>query len=271
MDTFEGPEKRLSIIVDGIPDGSSIEYWTEMLNIAGCKIINIISNSDITAYLLSESSLFVFKDGFMLKTCGTTTPLSILKQISSKLIRSITYSHRHFFYPLLQPTLHRNFLDEIDVIGNLGKSQKHSYSSFDYYTTHVSGSPFEGTYLEVMMEGLSNSEHFHEDAHPNKEALRKESKIDLLFDENVKIDDWLFEPHGYSCNTILDQFYSTIHITPEGENSYASYETNDIRNALNKIGICLFIFKPKEWCACLVDGGNVNYFSHESWKREAIL
>lgn len=267
MDTFEGPEKRLSIIVGGIPDGSSIEYWTEILNMAGCKIINIIFNSDITAYLLSESSLFVFKDGFMLKTCGTTTPLSILKELSDKLISSITYSHRQFFYPLLQPTVHRDFLDEIDVIGNLGKSQKYSYTSFDYYTTHISDSPFEGTYLEVMMEGLSNSEHFHEDAHPNKETLREKSKIDLLFDKNAKVDDWSFEPHGYSCNTIFGKFYSTIHITPESENSYASYETNDIRNALNKIESCISIFEPKEWCACLVKEGNVNYFSHNSWNK----
>ena len=41
------------------------------------------------------------------------------------------------------------------------------------------------------------------------------------------IDDYLFEPCGYSMNGLdaSGGFY-TIHVTPEKEGSYASFETN---------------------------------------------
>ena len=50
----------------------------------------------------------------------------------------------------------------------------------------------------------------------------------------MKIDDYLFEPCGYSMNGILRNEstdyglgeYMTIHITPEPEYSYVSFESN---------------------------------------------
>lgn len=43
----------------------------------------------------------------------------------------------------------------------------------------------------------------------------------------VFIDDWAFEPCGYSMNGLRDRYYYTIHVTPEEGFSYASFETND--------------------------------------------
>ena len=36
----------------------------------------------------------------------------------------------------------------------------------------------------------------------------------------------VFEPRGYSMNAILDELYYIIHIVPESDSSYASFETN---------------------------------------------
>ena len=43
----------------------------------------------------------------------------------------------------------------------------------------------------------------------------------------VKVDNWAFEPCGYSMNGLRGDFYYTVHITPEPGVSYASFETND--------------------------------------------
>jgi len=53
----------------------------------------------------------------------------------------------------------------------------------------------------------------------------KLSGIDKLIPGST-IDDFLFEPCGYSCNGIKDDAYFTIHITPEPQCSYVSFETN---------------------------------------------
>lgn len=39
-------------------------------------------------------------------------------------------------------------------------------------------------------------------------------------------DSFLFSPCGYSSNSVLGDRYATIHVTPEPEYSYASFETN---------------------------------------------
>ena len=39
-------------------------------------------------------------------------------------------------------------------------------------------------------------------------------------------DAFLFSPCGYSSNTVLGDRYATIHVTPEPDYSYASFETN---------------------------------------------
>ena len=60
------------------------------------------------------------------------------------------------------------------------------------------------------------------------------------------IDDFLFDPCGYSMNGLMDGGFYTIHITPEAECSYVSFETNipcgDYEEVVKKV---LTIFQPK--------------------------
>ena len=51
------------------------EEWTELCVAAACEILDVRSNEFFDAYLLSESSLFVYPVKLILKTCGTTTLL----------------------------------------------------------------------------------------------------------------------------------------------------------------------------------------------------
>ena len=52
-----------------------------MLDLVNCQVLSIVSSEDVDAYLLSESSMFVWPHKLILKTCGTTTLLSGLPRI----------------------------------------------------------------------------------------------------------------------------------------------------------------------------------------------
>lgn len=63
------------------------------------------------------------------------------------------------------------------------------------------------------------------DAHALGSALSKELGITDLLPE-ATLDSFLFSPCGYSSNAVQGDRYATIHVTPEEEYSYASFETN---------------------------------------------
>lgn len=87
---FEGPEKTLEVCFrrkDGVEDISSEDGESTGLRRlsrddlsricarARCTILSSVSNRYLDAYVLSESSLFVYPYMLVLKTCGTTTLL----------------------------------------------------------------------------------------------------------------------------------------------------------------------------------------------------
>jgi Adenosylmethionine decarboxylase. len=89
---FEGPEKLLEVwfapsateLGDAGPEGLKkvpSEIWKDMLDLVNCQVLSIVSSEDVDAYLLSESSMFVWPHKLILKTCGTTTLLSGLPRI----------------------------------------------------------------------------------------------------------------------------------------------------------------------------------------------
>jgi hypothetical protein len=82
---FEGSEKRIEVHFKsnhaGSPKGlraltrSTLDH---LLKLAACEIVSKISNDVFDAYVLSESSLFVYPTSWVLKTCGTTDLLNCL-------------------------------------------------------------------------------------------------------------------------------------------------------------------------------------------------
>jgi len=63
--------------------------------------------------------------------------------------------------------------------------------------------------------------------------IRNLLKLDEVISD-FTIDDFLFNPCGYSLNGICLDRYFTIHVTPQSNNSYVSFETNLFDE--NKIG-----------------------------------
>lgn len=197
-DAFEGPEKLLeiwfapdpeSLPSDAYPNGLrsvSRANWETMLDIVKCKVLSTVSSRHMDAFLLSESSMFVFPHKLILKTCGTTTTLigipSILDIASSVGLTEapwrVFYSRKSFMFPEMQLHPHRSWEDEVAFLDNYfgnGSSYMVGNTNADHwhlYTTepspkfpHIfSGTPsseyfmdFQDETLEVLMTDLDPS------------------------------------------------------------------------------------------------------------------
>jgi S-adenosylmethionine decarboxylase len=116
------------------------EIWKDMLDLVNCQVLSIVSSEDVDAYLLSESSMFVWPHKLILKTCGTTTLLSGLPRIleiaalfggfpkSTAPSRGISvaaapyrvfYSRKNFLFPDRQRGPHRSWRDEVRTMDRL--------------------------------------------------------------------------------------------------------------------------------------------------------
>ncbi|KAJ5099607.1 S-adenosylmethionine decarboxylase [Penicillium argentinense] len=149
---FEGPEKLLEVwfapsaseLGPAGPEGLKkvpSDIWKDMLDLVNCQVLSIVSSEDADAYLLSESSMFVWPHKLILKTCGTTTLLSGLPRIleiaalfagfpraTAPASRGITiaaapyrvfYSRKNFLFPDRQRGPHRSWRDEVRTMDKL--------------------------------------------------------------------------------------------------------------------------------------------------------
>ncbi|KAI5461774.1 S-adenosylmethionine decarboxylase [Mariannaea sp. PMI_226] len=150
---FEGPEKLLEVWfaptattlpptapANGLKAVPS-ETWVGMLDMVNCKILSVLESENMDAYLLSESSMFVFPHKIILKTCGTTTLLLGLQRMlhiaavhagfpfhnanSIEDIRCaatpyrVFYSRKNFLFPDKQKGPHRSWKQEVKYLDDM--------------------------------------------------------------------------------------------------------------------------------------------------------
>ena len=281
--TFEGPEKTLEVCFRpgvGAENGLrslSRDQLDHLCTLAKCSILTKISSNYIDAYVLSESSLFIYKERYIMKTCGTTTLLRCLNallQYADELGMELTwcgYSRKNLQFPEAQLWPHSSFGDEIKYLTHHAKLQERLKGSAhilgpvtgDHWFVYVADhslipdsvtSPtadIERT-VNMMMFDMNPevAQVFFRENGTAKEMTVKSGIASLV--PGATIDETAFEPCGYSMNAILHDAYSTIHVTPEAACSYASFETNTslpnytpmVRNVLN-------VFRPKRFVLTL--------------------
>jgi len=265
---FEGTEKLLEVWFDCSNGCESADLmviersdWEQLLTHVQCSIISQKSNASMISYVLSESSMFISKNRFILKTCGRTTLLGaikpLLKLVNEKcgfdMILDVFYSHKNYIRPLLQHDTHRHFDDEVSLLDSIfddGAAYALGRINSDcwyLYTTDMIGVSQPDQTLELLMLEVNTDvmSMFTQSYGLTASELTKKTGIADLIPGTV-IDDFLFEPCGYSMNGILpNACYFTIHITPEAEFSYVSFETNvPLDSYEDLIGSVLEIFKP---------------------------
>lgn len=231
---------------------ATAEQWQSMLDMAHCKIISITSNRHLDCYVLSESSLFVYPHKMVLKTCGTTTLLHCiprLLEIAAELgllVERVFFSRKNYVFPKQQLFPHTSFVDETAFLDQYFSGEGYILGSVkqDHWYLYIadhrkanesqlkrqssSMSESDEYNLEIMMHELDAGvmdQFFKRDDFVSSDRVTETSGISDLLPGST-IDAFMFDPCGYSMNGLLDNSYSTIHITPEKQCSFVSYETN---------------------------------------------
>jgi S-adenosylmethionine decarboxylase len=257
---------------------------------ARCTILSSVSNQYLDAYVLSESSLFVYPYMLVLKTCGTTTLLrciALLVNFGRKLgleIDWVGYSRKNFNYPGDQAFPHQSFHQELDYLHshrNLcerldGNGYTLGPVTSDHWFVFVADHTIRSQSLELDTDRVLNimmfdidedvaSLFYYDNYEMGKEGETKDEETKRISKEQtVKsgitelcpgaiIDPRAFEPCGYSMNAILFRSYSTIHITPESSSSYVSFETNQkVASYKSLISNVIRTFRPKRFVMTLM-------------------
>lgn len=300
MHFFEGVEKLLEIWFEPNPSNKNADLrkiprpmWDALLKTVRCEIISFTRNEQIDAYVLSESSMFVSKRRWILKTCGTTTPLQCLEpllRLASEIagygeIEDLFYSRKNFKRPEMQVSPHRGFEEEVAFLdsffedgrayslgainrdcwhlytlsrGGGGSGNKRMLNNNNHHNMSNGCNALQTTNnmltsstkmnlieslqlpdpdqtIEILMTDLDPKVMaiFTKDVCNTALEATQKSGIHKLIPGMV-IDDYLFDPCGYSMNGVSkscgkrykEGCYMTIHITPEPDFSYVSFESN---------------------------------------------
>lgn len=280
QDAFEGPEKKLEMefaVPEHDPLGMraiSQAQWQTVLNAACCTILSRMSNDHCDSFVLSESSLFVFRHKIMLKTCGTTTLLHCVPLVlehAARLHLDIKYclfSRKSLNFPMAQKHPHQCHTDETAFLdkffdGNayiLGPLKGDYWFVYQYDAFPEVPAAVPEVNLEIMMHDLSPakmSQFFKKAGLDAKTVSQQSGIVDLL--PGSMVDEFLFDPCGYSMNGLIDEAFWTIHITPEDHCSYVSFETNvQLPKYVDLINRVFHVFEPGRCTVTLfVDEGAI--------------
>lgn len=230
---FEGSEKKFELIARGTAlRARPTAYWHRLVELAGAKVLSQISNEACDAYLLSESSLFVFDERVTMITCGRTTlsraAAFLIDEIGPDNVEFFSYERKNEYYPHRQAT---DFHDDVGELQARLKGRAYRFGAPDEH--HLFLFHLDRPYraqgvdctLEILMYNLQGraSELFN--CQQTLEGVRSLVQLEPIF-PGFQIDDHLFQPQGYSLNAIRGSEYYTIHVTPEETGSYVSFETN---------------------------------------------
>jgi S-adenosylmethionine decarboxylase len=312
---FEGPEKTLEVcfrkknteglahfeghaptVVPGERVGLRLLCRDDLDRIcarARCTILSSVSNQNLDAYVLSESSLFIYPYMLVLKTCGTTTLLrciALLIDYGRKLsleIDWVGYSRKNFNFPGDQAFPHQSFHQELDYLySHRNLSERLDGNGYtlgpvnrDHWFVFVADHTMRSKALESDTDRVLNIMMFDIDedvanlfqyaTYDTQKGETKEDEVRRISREQTVrsgidslcpgaiIDPRAFEPCGYSMNAILFKSYSTIHITPESGSSYVSFETNQkVSSYKSLISNVIRTFRPKRFIMTLMADEN---------------
>lgn len=250
---FEGTEKRIEVDFVGEGDLRKVprSAWEEVIRLSGTQILHQRDTTAFTSFLLSESSLLIYPHKVVLKTCGRTVPICgvprVLELAEGQGLEPewLCYSRKNFLAPSAQPLHHQSKEAEIALchhvcrgVGDgyvLGPMTGEHWLVYDaqFKVDKAAKCTERGDFqIDIMMYGLPKDvrELFTSDLEGNAEAATAMTRASGLADVVAllggEVDDYVFAPCGYSCNVHAGNAYAMVHVTPQENCSYASFETN---------------------------------------------
>ncbi|BDQ66686.1 S-adenosylmethionine decarboxylase proenzyme [Shewanella xiamenensis] len=241
---FEGAEKKLEIRLT--PNMASLRqqecgFWSTLVACANAEILSTIRNPACDAYLLSESSLFVWDDKILLLTCGNSTLVDaachFINAVGVEHIVALCYQRKNEYQAQLQSTC---FVDDIAQLRTLilGKAFRvghlDSHHHYLFCTDNLSCIDNQAmssteTCLELMMYHIRGElADYLKLPTQTEQGIYQRLGLQQLFPD-FQFDMHCFQPTGFSLNGIRGADYITLHITPstgQGDSSYVSFETN---------------------------------------------
>jgi S-adenosylmethionine decarboxylase len=253
---FEGSEKKATILIDqkeySLLDNIDDDFWQQMVQCGDAHILSSIENNDCKAFLLSESSLFVWHDRLLIITCGNTQLVRsveyFIQQVGMDKIQQVIYQRKNEYFAHAQPS---TFGDDIKLLSQYMTGNAHRFGELDSHHNYIfhQDNDFQAqnndkTY-ELLAYQISKkaSDKLTTIGLTTKE-IRAFLQLELLFSDFL-LDDFVFDPFGYSINAIKGLQYLTIHVTPQENSSYVSIESNV--NLIELAASFLAILSPKSF------------------------
>lgn len=234
---FEGSEKKAEIIIDSeqisLLNDIDDSFWVTLVEQCHAKILSTISNQACKAFLLSESSLFVWADRILILTCGVTKLVNsveyFLKQVGQEKIKQVIYQRKNEYFSHEQLSC---FGDDIKLLGKYIDGKALRFGELDSHHTYVFhqengfiANQYDKTYELLAYQISAQASKALTTPNLSAQEIREFLAIDELLDGFI-IDDFVFQPFGYSLNAIKGNEYLTIHVTPQEGSSYVSFESN---------------------------------------------
>jgi len=270
---FEGSEKKVELVIKStslsLIHDINDDFWHSLVQQAGAQILSCITSSECKAFILSESSLFIWHNRFILLTCGVTNLIDSVQYFCEKLgsdsIDYLIYQRKNEYYSYAQPSC---FIDDVNTLKNIyiaGKALRfgdmdshHTFlfytlpdelfnqlpdSKFDKLLSKQSVTKAKGVCYELLGYHISQSAtNMFTKQNITTDEIRVFLQLDTLL-PGFTIDDHIFYPYGYSVNAIKENKYFTIHVTPQKESSFVSVESNI--NLIELSPIIIEVFEPK--------------------------
>lgn len=252
--SFENAEKKIEITFKQGSKSLKIlpkAFWDTLAAKAKVRILSSVNSPLCDSYLLSESSLFVFPQKLLLITSGQGSLLGMVEHVLSHFKLEEVDA---FFYEVKGESYQNDFLKEAFALSqlipgtlmNLGDRDSDQVSLFylDRPSAHIKNS--EATF-EILIHELDPifQEVFALDKASARKWLSEGSGFKSFF-ESFDVQDFSFQPFGYSLNAIKGDKYFTFHVSPHERGSFASLETNFVEIGAEKLLEASYsLFKPR--------------------------
>ena len=252
--SFENTEKKIEITFKQGSKSLKIlpkAFWDTLAAKAKVRILSSVNSPLCDSYLLSESSLFVFPQKMLLMTSGQQSLLPVVEHILSTFKVDDFDS---FFYEVKGASFETSFMKEALCLSqfipgtliNLGEKNSHQVSVF-YMEKPANFLKNSEATFEILMHNLDSrfQEIFSLDKASARKAISENHSFKSFF-ESFDVQDFSFQPFGYSLNAIKGDKYFTLHVSPHERASFASLETNFTEFGADKLLEASFsLFKPQ--------------------------